>query len=173
VLFITRQCPVADERKEDLKLLESAAGGEDGKPAKMLVPKAIDADDADGSDSDDESDDDESVRAGCALTEISAECLSSAHPACRDKLAGPLQDGARVCTSSTDRHLPQTAGEGELASASAVQPSASALFNAISSRTCRTTRHDCWRSWRTSSREPAVFKSEVIITRSANGHAGR
>lgn len=64
------KCPVADERKEDLKLLESAAGGEDGKPAKMLVPKAIDADDADDSDSDDESDDDESVRAGCALTEF-------------------------------------------------------------------------------------------------------
>ena len=57
-----RPVAVAEERAEDLKLLQSAVGGEDGKPAKMLVPKAIDADDADDSDSEDDSDDDESVR---------------------------------------------------------------------------------------------------------------
>lgn len=45
-----------------MKLLEAAVGGEDGKPAKMLVPKAIDADDADsGSEDDSDDDDDESV----------------------------------------------------------------------------------------------------------------
>ncbi len=52
----------AEERNEDLKLLETSAGGEDGKHAKMLVPKAIDADDADESASDDDDCDDESVR---------------------------------------------------------------------------------------------------------------
>lgn len=54
---------VAEQRKEDLKLLETAAaGGEDGKAAKLLVPKAIDADDADDTASDDDSDDGDSVR---------------------------------------------------------------------------------------------------------------
>lgn len=52
----------AEERNEDLKLLEQSIGGEDGKPAKLLVPKAIDADDADESASDDDDSDDESVR---------------------------------------------------------------------------------------------------------------
>ena len=52
---------IAEERQEDLKLLESTASVEDGKPAKMLVPKAIDADDADSGSDDDSDDDDESV----------------------------------------------------------------------------------------------------------------
>ena len=65
----------AEERQEDLKLLESTAGIEDGKPAKMLVPKAIDADDADSGSDDDSDDDDESVR--LALTTGAVDCCTS------------------------------------------------------------------------------------------------
>jgi hypothetical protein len=61
LLTEARHFPTAEERQEDLKLLESTASVEDGKPAKMLVPKAIDADDADSGSDDDSDDDDESV----------------------------------------------------------------------------------------------------------------
>lgn len=52
----------AVERENDLKLLEAAPGG--GAPlskSKVLVPKALDADDEDEAESD-ESDDDDEVR---------------------------------------------------------------------------------------------------------------
>lgn len=62
----------AEERQEDLRLLEATmgaaeaggGGGEGAKP-RMLVPKAVDADDEDDEDDDsDESDDDDEVRQG-------------------------------------------------------------------------------------------------------------
>lgn len=60
-----------EQRKEDLKLLETAAAaGEDGKPAKLLVPKAIDADDADDTASDDDSDDGDSDDETALLAEL-------------------------------------------------------------------------------------------------------
>lgn len=56
-------------------MLESTASIEDGKPAKMLVPKAIDADDADSGSDDDSDDDDESVR--LAPTASAIDCCTS------------------------------------------------------------------------------------------------
>ena len=48
------------ERQEDLKLLEMAPGGGDAlAKGKVLVPKALDADDEEDAESDDDSDDDE------------------------------------------------------------------------------------------------------------------
>ena len=50
----------AVERQDDLKLLEMAPGGGDAlAKGKVLVPKALDADDEEDAESDDESDDDE------------------------------------------------------------------------------------------------------------------
>lgn len=50
----------AEERKNDLKLLQGPEGG-GTKPAKALIPKAIDADDDDDSDAADSDDDDDEV----------------------------------------------------------------------------------------------------------------
>ena len=56
---VTGRC-CAVERQEDLKLLEMAPGGGDAlAKGKVLVPKALDADDEEDAESDDESDDDE------------------------------------------------------------------------------------------------------------------
>jgi Cwf15/Cwc15 cell cycle control protein len=75
LLTEARHFLIAEERQEDLKLLESTASVEDGKPAKMLVPKAIDADDADSGSEDDSDDDDESVRLG--PTSSATNCCTS------------------------------------------------------------------------------------------------
>lgn len=55
----------ADEREDDLRLLQSASHARE-EPSRILVPKAVDADDEDNSDgegSSDDDDDDDEVRA--------------------------------------------------------------------------------------------------------------
>lgn len=51
---------IAEERQNDLKLLEGPEGG-GTKPGKMLVPKAIDADDVDDDDDESSDSDDDEV----------------------------------------------------------------------------------------------------------------
>ena len=62
----------AVERQDDLKLLELAPGGGDTLArGKVLVPKALDADDEEDAESDDESEDDDEARSPC-LADFSA-----------------------------------------------------------------------------------------------------
>ncbi len=85
----------AEEREEDLKLLNGPEGV--GGPAKMLVPKAVDADDSDGdagaSDSSD-SDDDEDEEAEL-LAELERIKKERAEEAARKAAVDAEADAAR------------------------------------------------------------------------------
>ena len=97
---------IAEERQEDLKLLESTASIEDGKPAKMLVPKAIDADDADSGSEDDSDDDDESVRLRLAPTIGAVHCCTAPPLSWRIKLAAVVEHTSAPV--ETRQFLPQS-----------------------------------------------------------------
>mmetsp|Transcript_13009 Transcript_13009/g.39387 ORF Transcript_13009/g.39387 Transcript_13009/m.39387 type:complete len:233 (-) Transcript_13009:222-920(-) len=84
-----------EERNEDLKLLQASAGDDDGKPGKLLVPKAADADDADASASDDDDSDDESDDEAQLLAElarIKAERAEEAAKAAAEAAAAAQED---------------------------------------------------------------------------------